>query len=141
MVCITSEGPDVFFTQLCREANTVTQLSKTPAYWLITAQLWPAPDTTFPLCSSSQFTQGLLRVIPLFLCCICRTSWPVQQLQSSSRPKLFSISAPFLLRTHSKKIKHYCDIWNLKLHAFICMWKTDYESLFSFNIFPGVLLN
>lgn len=126
----------MFFTQLCSEANAVTQLSKSPAHWLTTAQLRPAPDTTFPLCSPSQSAPGLLRVVPLFLCCICRTSWPVRQLQSSTQPKLFSMSAPFLPRTHSKKIKHYCDIWNLKLHAFVCMWKTDYNPFFFFQHFP-----
>lgn len=48
MACIASEGADVF-TQLCRDAITVTQLHTNPAYWLIIAQLWPAPDTTIPL--------------------------------------------------------------------------------------------
>lgn len=32
---------------------------------LISVQSWPAPDTTFPLYSWSQFTQGLLRVVPV----------------------------------------------------------------------------
>lgn len=66
MACVASEGADVF-TQLCRDANTVTQLHKTPAYWLILAQLRPAPDATFPLYSWSQFAQGLLEM-SLFSC-------------------------------------------------------------------------
>lgn len=59
MAWIVSEGADVF-TQLCTDANAVTQLRKDPAYWLIMAQLRPVPDATFPLYSWSQFTQGLL---------------------------------------------------------------------------------
>lgn len=97
--CIASEGADVF-TQLCRDANTVTQLHKTPAYWLIIAQPWPAPDTTFPLNNWSQFAQGLLKTF-LFSCAAsaeplgrCNSRSPAAAAAASQ--KRLSISPPTL---------------------------------------------
>lgn len=75
----------------------------------------------------------ILTVVPLFLCCIHRASWLVKQSQSSSSQQtLLSISPLLTPHTHSLQIKHYFDIWNLKVHAFISMWKTDYN----FFVFP-----
>ena len=134
MACMASRGADVF-TQLCRHASSVTQLRKVPPRRLIVAQPRFAPDAAFPLHSRSQFTQGLSEL--LFPAQCPQTSWPARHCAGSSPPKKAPPYPPPPCISTSQQIKRHSDIWNLKLHAFISMWKTDYQGFFSlFQHFP-----
>lgn len=95
-----SEAADVL-TQLCRDASPVTQLCprrNTSSFQLLLVHLRFLPPLLFPSAASADLTAT----------------------SQNSTPSLFC----------SQKMKHalffsFPDIWNLKAHAVICMWKTD----------------
>lgn len=122
-------GADVF-TQLCRDADAAAQLHKPPAYWLIVAQPGPPPPQTqhFRFTADLSSLQDYLR----------RSSFPVLHPQSllAKNPSPFPHS---LAPCTSTGIEHHYNIWILKLHALIHMWKTDYDLCLSHNISLGSL--
>lgn len=98
MACIASEGADVF-TQLCRDANTVTQLQKKPSLLADLSSALAYPRHNISVLQLISVHSRIIREVPLFLCCICRASWPVSvAVQNSS-----TISPPSLsIHIHSK---------------------------------------
>lgn len=116
MVRITSEGADVF-TQLCRVANTVTQLNKTQCLLADRSSALACSRHNISALQLISVRSRIVRVVPLFLCCICRTSWTAATVtvQQSAKTPLHISPVPSAYTFIEKK--HNFDIWNLKLHA------------------------
>lgn len=83
MACIASEGADVF-TQLCRDANTVTQLQKNPSLLADHSSALACPRHNISALQLISVHSRIVGDVPLFLCCICRAS--TVQNSSPCRP-------------------------------------------------------